>query len=50
MTIWANKYLEDCNRTIGHKKCNSEVSIKYYCKECDEYFDEKDLVIIDKHI
>ena len=47
MIIWANKYLEDCNRTIVHKKCNNKVSIEYYCEECNEYFGEEGLSIVE---
>lgn len=37
MILWANKYLDDCNRTVCHKECGNEVEVKYYCKNCDEY-------------
>lgn len=45
MIIWASKYLKDCTRTIAHKKCNHEVDIVYYCKECKEIFHDRDLII-----
>ena len=47
MILWANKYLDDCSRIVCHKKCETPVEIKYYCKNCDEYVDDLDLVVID---
>ncbi len=47
MIIWANKYLDDCNKTVCHKECGNEVSIKYYCSECDKYLDEGDLIVME---
>lgn len=47
MILWANKYLDGCNRSVYHKKCETPVEIKYYCKECDEYIDDIDLIVMD---
>lgn len=40
MILWANKYLDNCNKTVCHKDCGTEVEIRYYCKNCDKYVDE----------
>lgn len=45
MIIWANKYLENCNRTLRHKKCGEEVGIRYYCPKCDEYISDNEVAI-----
>jgi len=47
MIIWANKYLEDCNKTVCHGECGDEISIKYYCNKCDKYLDEGDLKVME---
>ncbi len=43
MILWSNKYLDNCGRTISHRKCGHQIEVKYYCKNCDEYVD--DLVV-----
>lgn len=45
MILWANKYLDNCNRTLCHRECGKQVKIKYYCGNCDEYVD--DLIVKD---
>lgn len=47
MIIWANKYLKDCNKTVCHNKCDSQVEIKYYCEECCKYIDEDELTVME---
>lgn len=45
MIIWANRYLENCNRTLRHKECNEEVEVRYYCPKCDEYVSDNEIDI-----
>lgn len=40
MILWANKYLDNCNKTVLHASCDEEVEIKYYCKKCDRLVDD----------
>lgn len=44
--LWANKYLQNCKKTVCHEKCGKEIEIKYYCKNCNKYVD--DLVVRDE--
>ncbi|WP_234117616.1 winged helix-turn-helix transcriptional regulator [Clostridium hydrogenum] len=50
MIIWANKYLENCSRTLYHKKCNEELEIRYYCKKCNEYVPENEIEIKESEV
>ena len=46
MIMWANKYLDGCNKTVLHEKCGEEVKIKYYCEKCNEY--TEDVIVKEK--
>lgn len=38
--IWSNKYINGCDKNVKHEKCETDVEVKYYCKDCNEFVDD----------
>ena len=45
ITIWGNKYIDDCYKELKHKECSAPLELHYHCPSCEREVSREEIIV-----